>query len=284
MKRILIALASVGAVTACSGKSGNLSLSVRAGPSAATAGSPAAAAPAVSVGSIRIAVRKVALEPAGDGKEVEIGPFGISVSGNSPIHQIFDASVPPGDYRELKVVINTVTAADAGSDATLQALAAIPASIAVDGTVAGASGGSFTFTTTMELDQERNGTFTVGSGAAATSNVTMDVDPSGWFVATDGSSLDPRDPANRGQILANIRASIRTFPDRHETGEDEDECECEDHDLGSTTGSTSGSMSGSSHDDGHHDEVCTCTPAPSPDGGTPTPDGGMPAPDGGTPR
>lgn len=280
MKRILVVLATVAAATACTSKSSNLSFSARSGASTAAAtGAPATPTPAVSVATIRIAIRELALEPAGGGDEVKIGPFGVSVSGSSPIHQVFDTSVPPGDYRELKVVIATVNAGEAGSDATLQALAKLPASIAVDGTVAGTGGGDFTFTTTMELEQERNGTFTVKSGMSGTSNVTLDVDPSGWFVGPGGTSLDPRDPVNRGQILANIRASIRAFPDDDENGEDEEECECIDEDMGSTAPSTAGAT----QDDGHHDEVCTCTPAP---GGTPgpSPDGGMPAPDGGMPR
>jgi hypothetical protein len=270
MKRILVVLAAAAIAAGCSSKSSNLSFSVRSGPSTAAAGgAPAAATPAVTVGTIRIAIRKLALEPAGGGAEVKVGPFGISVSGSSPIHQVFDASVPAGDYRELKTVIDTVNAGEAGSDATLQALAALHASIAVDGTVAGSGGGPFTFTTSMEVDQERNGPFTVGSGTTGTSNVTLDVDPSGWFLAPDGSSLDPRDPANRGQILANIRASIRAFPDDDENGKDEEECECEDHDLGSGSGSGSGaaaSTADASHDDGHHEEVCTCTPSTPPGG------------------
>jgi len=273
MKRVLVVLAAVAIAAACSSKSSNLSFSVRSGPSTAGAGA-SAVAPGIAIGTIRIAIRKLALEPAGGGAEVKVGPFGISVSGSSPIHQVFDTSVPAGDYRELKLVVDTVNASEAGSDATLLALAGLHASIAVDGTVSGDGGGPFTFTTPMEVDQERNGTFTVGSGSAATSNVTLDVDPSGWFLAPDGSSLDPRDPVNRGQILANIRASIRAFPDDDENGEDEEECECEDHDLGGSGGSgATTSTADASHEDGHHEEICTCTPAPSP-GGAPGPSTG----------
>jgi hypothetical protein len=182
-----------------------------------------------------------------------------------------------------------VPASQTGMDATLQTLSGLNTSIAVDGAVAGTNGGSFTFTTSMEVDQKRFGPFTVS--ASGTSNVTLDVDPSGWFLAPDGSSLDPRDPTNRGQILANIRASIRAFPDDDRKGEDEDECECEDHDMQEGDGGhgdgghddlvASVSSADHSEDDGHHEEDCTCAPVPQPDGGTP--DGGSPAPDGGTP-
>ena len=292
-----VAVAAVAGAAACSGgsKPTNLSLSVRSGPTAAMAPTSA-----VTVGTIRLAIRRIALEPAGGGDDVRAGPFGISVPGNSPIHQAFDAAVPPGDYRELEVDVNTVPASQAGMDATLQALAGMNASIAVDGTVAGTNGGAFTFTTSMEVDQKRFGPFTVS--ASGTSNVTLDVDPSGWFLAPDGSSLDPRDSTNRGQILANIRTSIRAFPDDDRKGKDEDECECEDHDMeGGDGGHADGgqcdggfgdcghddlvaSVSSADHseDDGHHEEDCTCTPASQPDGGT-TPDGGNPAPDGGSP-
>jgi hypothetical protein len=40
-------------------------------------------------------------------------------------------------------------------------------------------------------------------------SITLNVDPGVWFVGAHGQVLDPSNPMNRGQILANIRCSVR---------------------------------------------------------------------------
>jgi len=77
------------------------------------------------------------------------------------------------------------------------------ASIAVDGFFGDSP---FRFTTSMRLQQKREGPFEVGEG---TRNITLTLDPRGWFVGNLGQVLDPRDPVNRGRIKANIRCSVR---------------------------------------------------------------------------
>ncbi len=286
MTRKILWTAALAVAAACSG-SGNLAVSARSGavttPSGPSGATGPAASAAVTVDQIRIVIRKIDLEKAGGG-EVELKPLVVKVSGSTPIHEVYDTSVDTGDYRELDFVVGTVPAEKSGGNADLAAMTALHASIAVDGSVAGTGGGTFEFTTPMEVAQKREGTFHVGSG---TSNLTFDVDPSGWFAGAGGAVLDPRDPTNRGEILANIRKSIRLFPDDARHGTDEDDCECHEdstssgsgHDVASPAdhGSTDGGAGTGGGDDGHHDITCACVPA----GGTGA-DGGMPA-DGGVP-
>ncbi len=290
IRKLCWLLAATALAAGCS-KSSNLTVNALSGASHASSDGGTSSASPVTVNRIRIVIRKVSLEDD-SGAKVQVGPFLVDLPGAAPIHQVFDSSVPSGTYCELRFVINTLPAEKAGGDAGLIEMAQLHASIAVDGVVGADGGSAFTFTTPMEVDQSREGTFTVSSGS---NNITLNIDPSGWFKAPDGSDLDPRDPSNRGRILANMRHSIRLFPDRDRHGEDEDECECrDDDDTGSADrderhGADGGIIGNdnrctSPDDDGQHKVRCTCKRtrgcAPPTDGGA---DGGTP-PDGGTPE
>ena len=107
-----------------------------------------------------------------------------------------------------------VPAAEAG-------LAALDgASVAIDGTIDGAA---FTFTSSLVSVQKREAILVV-SADGGSSNVTLTVDPGGWFRAADGSRLDPRAASSRGAIAAHPAASIDAFGDDdvdgHEDGPD----------------------------------------------------------------
>jgi hypothetical protein len=128
---------------------------------------------------------------------------------------------PDGTYGNVEFKINTIPAGKATSDA-MREMAALHASIAVDGTV---DGQSFRFTVPWEVEQAQAGPFTVGP--TATPNMTLSFDPSGWF-GTASARLDPRDSTNQGAIFAAIRDSIRTFHD-----DDHDGCD-DDHATGCT--------------------------------------------------
>ncbi len=179
---------------------------------------------------------------------VKAGPVLVDLKGAEligGIHAVLDASVPAGDYSEVKFVISQVSRKLAKEHPELAAMKDLHASIVVDGTI---DGTAFEFRTPMHVQEERDGTFQVGSG---TSVLTLLVDPSGWFTGDHGQRLDPRAPRDRGEILENIRCSFRVLSDG-------------DHDDGW----------------GHHHG---CAIPGTPDGGTPdggSPDGG--SPDGGT--
>jgi hypothetical protein len=157
--------------------------------------------------------------------EIEAGPFLVDLSGDTltgPVHWVATVDVPFGTYQEIKFKVNTISAAKAGTDAGLLAMVDAHASILVEGTRSTTVNGTtttapFSFSTPMEVAQKREGAIVVAEGA----NVTLDVDPSGWFKAADGTMLDPADATARGAIEANIRASIRVLQDDDEDGHDD---------------------------------------------------------------
>jgi len=310
-------LLAIGALAVgCNKQSSGANLTVSAvnGATMSSSDGGTVSSSAVTVNRIRIVVRKVSFDTA-SGDEERIGPFLVDLSGGDlagGVHPVSGASVATGTFCELRLVINTLPAEKAGGDAGLLEMAKLHASIAVDGTF-GADGAAFTFKTPMELQQEREGAFTVSSS----SNLTLNFDASGWFKAPDGSDLDPRDPSNRGRILANIRGSLGLFPDDDRHGEDRDECECreDDEDMNASRGPFEhhGHMDGGmpwpfdggrpaegdddgenedhGGDDGQHGMACTCKEiCQAPDAGAADagalPDAGAPdagAPDAGAP-
>jgi hypothetical protein len=155
-----------------------------------------------------------------DGGEVVGGPFLIDLSGADimgAIHWQADMPLDPGTYEEVEFKINTLPAAKAGTDAGLIAMADAHASIIAEGTLDGVP---FTFSTPISVTQEREGSFTIAEGGKF--DITLDVDPSGWFKSSSGGLLNPNDPTAQGEILANIRASIRLIHDEDHDGMDDD--------------------------------------------------------------
>lgn len=192
----------------------------------------------LTIDRIRVVVRRVEVEApeggctvsatgmeesgGGDVGDCEFsgGPFLVDLSGaalDGGIHWVATIEVPAGTFDEVKFDINTIPAELAGTDAGLKAMADAHASIIVDGTLMEAP---FTFSTPIEVAQKREGPIAIG-GSSAT-NLTLDVDPSGWFKAADGTLLSPGDPTALGAILANIRASIRIVHDDDRDGLDDE--------------------------------------------------------------
>jgi hypothetical protein len=86
------------------------------------------------------------------------------------------------------------------------------------------------FEFTQDLDEEQevelSPPLVVEEGAQPT-NVTVAIDVVTWFVAPDGSLIDPRTAEdggpNEGLVEENIRNSIEGFEDEDEDGEDDDD-------------------------------------------------------------
>ncbi len=255
---VSLAAAVLALGVGCSGGNSRLSVSAKAVVPAAPASSGSLDLGAgIAVDRVRIALRRIGLEGApaaapdggatgtgnmedrstadhgdgGEGGEVAVGPFLVDLSGDAlasgKLTQAFDADVPPGTYRELRIVVGPVDAAEAGSGTGLAALDGD--SVVLSGSIDGAA---FTFTSKLSSVQKRESTLTV-SADGKSSNVTLTVDPSGWFRTTDGSRLEPTE-ANRAAIEANIEASIDAFGDDDEDG----------HEDGSDRGEGSGDGSG----------------------------------------
>jgi hypothetical protein len=152
--------------------------------------------------------------------EIESGPFLVDLSGDalaSGVHPVTGIDVPAGTYEELRFDVHVIDAAKAGTDAGLLAMAQAGASVLVNGTV---DGTAFEFASAVSVSQKREGSIVVDPKTGA--NVTLDLDPSGWFKAADGSRLSPTDPAARSAIEARIQSSLRVLHDDDEDGEDDE--------------------------------------------------------------
>jgi hypothetical protein len=167
-------------------------------------------------------VRRIELE-GGD----RFGPYPVVVAGEDLVSGTlswqFDVSVPPGTYDALEIQVNTIPAVKAGDDPVLQAMVEAHASVIVTGTL---DEEPFTFATPVAFTQEREPFEVPEEGI----DVTLQFDPSSWFVDGSGNRLDPRDPWSWTEINRNIRDSLRLFQDDELDGCDDG---CEDEDDGS---------------------------------------------------
>jgi mono/diheme cytochrome c family protein len=264
---VLVAAALVSTI-ACASKT-NLSVSAKASSQTAAATGATAPTSldlgnGISLDRVRIVVRKLKLEGTvaaadsasttsssaplvqeadSDGttelerehdaeEEPVLGPFLVDLSGPTlagGIQQAFDARVPQGTFHELKLAIGPVSVEKAGTDQKLAEMAAQNASIIVDGTIAGADGAvvSFSFVSSLRAEVDKEGKIVVSD--AKGNNVTLSIDPKGWFGGNGTALLDPRDPANKEAIEANIRASLDAFEDDDKDG-DEGAGAGDDHD------------------------------------------------------
>lgn len=229
MKTTYAGMLAVWLVACAPAGESKLSLNVRTGAPGTKSGALTqglALANGIQVDRIRIVVKKLELEAAngkeseeGDDVEVEAGPFLIDLAGaalDGGIHEVLTAQVPPGEYREVKFQIHPLEEKEAQSNAAFQELLAKKASILVDGTVDQAA---FAFASGLDEEQKLESKVSIGASA---NGLTLNIDPSGWFTASGGSRLDPRQESARSAIEANIKRSIDAYDDDDEDGEDDD--------------------------------------------------------------
>ncbi|MGZ6143821.1 MAG: hypothetical protein ACXWLM_10820 [Myxococcales bacterium] len=225
MKTISSALV-LALAAACGGSS--TSLSVRAGAPVAASARDLTLSNGIVLSRIRIVVKEIKLERARtpdagtadlEEDDMAAGPFLVDLSGASldsgAPAQLTAASLPAGTYKEIKFKIHKPASSEAGvsTDAGIAAMAAANASIIVDGTIDGAA---FTFSTPMDVEQEVEGSFDLGSG----SNLTLNVDATTWFDG-NGVRLDPRDGSVRSQVESNIQKSFKAFKDDNKDGHED---------------------------------------------------------------
>jgi hypothetical protein len=234
-------------LAACSGGGGGsrLSVSARSGATASATSGSLDLGNGILLSEIRMAVRRVALEGAQDGGggmamdmgggggggggddggateaepgEVKVGPCLVDLAGDqlgagsTSLAPVCATDVPAGTYEELQVELGPVAPADAGGVAGLAAMDG--QSVIVDGTL---NGTVFRFQSTLDVEQKTEGAIVVAAGT----NVTITLDPTGWFTGPGGAALDPTSPADQGAIEANIRASIRSFEDDDRDGHED---------------------------------------------------------------
>jgi hypothetical protein len=219
MRRSVILVAVL--LAACSGGN-NFSLSAR---TAAQSAGTTASASGIALTRVRLALRRVELRSRTDDLRVKVtlGPVVLDFAGadlDGRVRRVLDSRVPATSYDKIEFEIEPLErSVDApGADHLLQQRA----SGILEGTI---DGEPFTFVTRIRAEQEREGKFTVSESS---SNVTLEIDTSGWFVK-DGVRLDPRDDENRLAIEANLKASIDAFDDddcdghRDRDGDDHDD-------------------------------------------------------------
>jgi hypothetical protein len=145
--------------------------------------------------------------------EVRGGPYVIDLAGpqlDGGVVFQFDAPVAAGTYDEGTFQVHRLTPGQSVPDADFVPDGhSIILALTVDGV-------PYTFTSDITAVAEIAGPITVPTDGTA--NVTVTVDPSGWFTAPDGSYLDPTLEANRQQIEWNIKASIHGFEDDNRDG------------------------------------------------------------------
>lgn len=221
-------------VSGCGGAT-SLSLSVRAG--APRTGAQAQLAQRLEVASgvdidrVRILIRDLELEPLEgkddseeDDEEIEAGPFLVDLSGAAlagDVQKVLEADVPAGRYRKVKFKIDTLEEDETALDASFDALREQQASVLIEGTV---DGEAFSFAAELDVEQEFEADLGLDAGAG---NLTLNVDPTGWFTAADGSRLDPRLSESRAKIVENLKHSLDVVED-HDRDGDDDSHESED--------------------------------------------------------
>ena len=173
-----------------------------------------AAVGGVQVTRVRVVVGAVKLETAGVDGTVDFlseQSFVVeaALSGGQATVPV-TLGAPAGTYKEVEVSIDKL---EPGKESEAAALLAHPglaeASIAIRVSVLeNGVPNVFTFTAALDRDMEikHDPFLVIPAGGSAVTVITLDT--TGWFLDALGTLLDPRDPANRSVIEANIQASF----------------------------------------------------------------------------
>jgi hypothetical protein len=228
LSRLVSVTALSLALVACGGSesSSRVTVSARlagAGAAVAAAGAPKALTVAggrVQIDELWMVIRDIKLGRPGVEGEVNAGngPFLLHLAGaalDGGVTQEFSIEVPAGTYDELRFIVHKLEDFEAiGVPALDGPRASIAMALTVDGT------DQLTFTSDLNEAQRMGGAFAVEDGQSP-DNITISIDPAGWFV--DGSGfLDPRDGASRQAIEDAIRTSIDAFEDDDRDGVSDD--------------------------------------------------------------
>jgi hypothetical protein len=154
-------------------------------------------------------------------EKFELGPVLVNLPLTPGAQQAFSLdSAPAASYNEIEFDIHKPDDGDPDDQAFVAAnpdFADI--SIRVRGTF---NGVSFEFTTDLNVEQELELSPPLVIGENASTNVTIFVDVSTWFVV-GGVLVDPANPAMADEIEQNIQNSVEAFedPDRSGSGDDD---------------------------------------------------------------
>lgn len=164
-------------------------------------------------------------------EEFETGPLLLEPALDGSVEHVASIEILEGFYKELKFQIHKVSGED-----DIDFITAHPAfddiSIRVEGTFNDAS-----FVFTQDLDEEQeiefDSPFEVSADADST-NITLQLDLSTWFVTDTDELVDPA-MANDGEdyeglVERNIKRSIKVFEDDDHNGRDDDHEDDSGHD------------------------------------------------------
>jgi hypothetical protein len=247
MKRNILSLLTAAALVAgCSDSvapdSGSrVSLSFSSGPAAAASNAhfsaPASSGAAdLVITKAEVVLREIELkrvevvncdvEPEPDGCEkFEVGPVLINVPLDGTTATAIAIDIDPGLYDELEFDIHKVSDDDEEDAAFVAAHPQmVDLSIRVQGTFDGVP---FTFTTDLNVEQEHDLVpaleITENTG---TSNVTVSLGLSQWFLDAGGNVVNPetgnKGGENENLIKENIKQSIEAFEDNDKDGNQDD--------------------------------------------------------------
>lgn len=79
----------------------------------------------------------------------------------------------------------------------------------------------------FEIEMELNPVLEISDNNGSTS-VAINIDPSGWFLDSQGNPLDPSDPANKELIEENIENSFEAEEDDDDDDDDDDDSDDDD--------------------------------------------------------
>jgi hypothetical protein len=158
-------------------------------------------------------------------EEFEVGPVLLDLPLDGAVEQEMAIVVPAGRYDELEFEIHKVSNDDP-EDADFRATYPdmVGKSIRVQGSF---NGQPFTYETDLDVEQEFDlvPPLEVSEGGGTT-NVTVLIDVSQWFVDGAGNLVNPQSGNKGGDneslVKENIKQSIEAFEDDDRDGEDDD--------------------------------------------------------------
>ncbi|MGI8510944.1 MAG: hypothetical protein ACR2MQ_16675 [Gemmatimonadaceae bacterium] len=164
-------------------------------------------------------------------------PMLVSLPVNGALTTAIKTTVPAATYSGMQLEIAAIRSGsgDHGENGTASEDAARAAfitanpsfarvSVRVTGNYVDSAGVSHPFTYNADDDADLKVEFATPVTVDASGqlpNLTIAVDIARFFAGSNGSVLDPRNPANSEQIMANIEHAFHGFRDDHRTGVDE---------------------------------------------------------------
>ncbi len=174
-----------------------------------------------SLTEIKLLVEELELESVSDDSadfEVEDLIVSLPLDG-SPI-QLTSQIIPNGMYDEFEMEIENEDDSSSVSDPDFNENGN-SYSIVIRGSY---NGEEFLFRSDkdFEVEMELNPAIEISDNTGSTA-VSINIDPTGWFVDSQGNSLDPSDPANKELIENNIQNSFEAEEDNDFDNDDDND-------------------------------------------------------------